>query len=328
MIKGFSHIFSIVIVLLVLNNLFAQQSGNPFELKNRLPQQTNVEPTNNNNSENPFDIKKEGTNSDTSKPTINNNPFNVVHISKGEKSNVIAAPSKPISERLNPFANIKLSGNPKNFIFWVILFMMLTITVLITLSRSFVSRIFQAFFNDNLLRQLYREYASVNAIFYFILYFMFMVNIGILVFLTASHYNYLFNNSQFTTLILCITASIAVFSIKHLLVTVAGAIFPIRKESNLYQFTMVVFGIVLGILLVPANLIIAYINPTNTLSCIIGTVILIGIVYVFRYIRSLFVAGSNVILHKLHFLVYLCTLEIAPFIILLKTIMLQTGLKL
>ena len=93
MIKGFSHIFSIVIVLLVLNNLFAQQSGNPFELKNRLPQQTNVEPTNNNNSENPFDIKKEGTNSDTSKPTINNNPFNVVHISKGEKSNVIAAPS-------------------------------------------------------------------------------------------------------------------------------------------------------------------------------------------------------------------------------------------
>lgn len=328
MFKGLSIFLILLFTIMLIQYPFAQQNGNPFELKNRLPQQGSTDSQPSINTQNPFEINSENIQKDSSKNEINNNPFNVVHISKGEQKNISAAPSKPISERLNPFANIKLSGNPKNFIFWVILFMMLTITVLITLSRGFVTRIFQAFFNDNLLRQLYREYASVNAIFYFILYFMFMVNVGIFIFLIASHFSFLINSSQFTTLIVCISATIAVISIKHLIISIAGLIFPIKKESNLYQFTMVVFGIVLGILLVPANLTIAYINPANTLNCIYATVILIGIIYVFRYIRGLFVAGSNVILHKFHFLVYLCTLEIAPFIILLKTILLQTGLKL
>ena len=302
--------------------LNAQQGSNPFELQNRLPQSSagaakSIAIDSNTNS-----------NTDSISKAITSNPFNVVHISKSGNNAVAAVPAKPFSERMNPFSNIQLSGNPRNFLFWVILFMMLAITVLVTLSKDFVSKIFQAFFNDNILRQLYREFASVNALVYLILYLMFMINVGILVFLISSHYKYLYHNSQFTTLFLCILASVLVFLIKHLLITLVGSVFPIRKESNLYQFTIVIFGIVLGILLVPANLTIAYIHPDSTIISIYGTSILILIVYFFRYIRSLFIAGSNVILHKFHFLVYLCTVEIAPFIILLKIILLQTGLKL
>lgn len=302
--------------------LSAQQGSNPFELQNRLPQSNTATDKVISTDSSPQ------SNIDSISKAITSNPFNVVHISKSGNQAAPAVPSKPLAERLNPFSNVQLSGNPRNFLFWVILFMMLSITVLVTLSKDFVSKIFQAFFNDNILRQLFREFASVNALVYMILYLMFMINVGILVFLISSHYKYLYHNSQFTTLFLCILASIAVFLLKHMLITVVGWVFPLRKESNLYQFTIVIFGIVLGILLVPANLTIAYIHPDSTIISIYGTTILILIVYFFRYVRSLFIAGSNVILHKFHFLVYLCAVEIAPFVILLKTILLQTGLKL
>ena len=55
-------------------------------------------------------------------------------------------------------------------------------------------------------------------------------------------------------------------------------------------------------------------------------ILIIGI-YSFRVLRSLFLASKYISLHKFHFFMYLCTIEIAPVLILAKIIMLLTGIQ-
>ena len=83
------------------------------------------------------------------------------------------------------------------------------------------------------------------------------------------------------------------------------------------------FSIALGILLIPFNLLIAY-GPDDAVSgVIVLALIMIALVYAFRFIRGVFIAGRFVALHLFHFLLYICTVELAPALIVAKAIQLS-----
>ena len=75
--------------------------------------------------------------------------------------------------------------------------------------------------------------------------------------------------------------------------------------------------------MVPANILIAYAPQTMTSSLVYAAIGLVGLVYLFRSLRGLFIANRFLLFHKFHFLLYICTVEIAPIIIFLK--LLQTN---
>ena len=54
-----------------------------------------------------------------------------------------------------------------------------------------------------------------------------------------------------------------------------------------------------------------------------GALPMSGLTYIFRSLRGLFVAGRFLAFHKFHFLLYICTVEIAPVLILIKLIFKQ-----
>lgn len=274
---------------------------NPFDLAPRLSSpataSTSVQtPQSFQSSDNPFDL---------SAPT-----------QAGRKKSQSKAFTKSAAPRPKPSA-----AQYPGFLLGAILVSLLLLTFFITFFRGVYGRAYQATLNDNLLNQAYRDRQSGAVQAFVILYSMFFINAGLFLFLLLKHENVeLPGSTHLVNLLLCIAGVTALFLLKHLVLWIVGAIFPITKEISAYSFTIMVFGIMLGLFLGPVNFLIAYAPEAWTDYLIKGTLAIMVLTYLLRSLRGAFIANNYLLYYKFHFLLYLCTVEIAPTLALVKII--------
>lgn len=276
--------------------LYAQP--NPFELKPRLPKEAVEQAA---ASDNPFDIVT---------PPAGEAPV-VVPAKPGEPSASVEVPrSSPDEARYS------------RFLFTVVMLLFLLLVILVTLFRAIPGRVYRAFLNDNLLSQLHREQGSIVSPPYFLFYLFFFFNAGFFLYLLSWHYQISVARGHWLSFLL-LTAGLAVlFAGKHLLMKILEAVLPAKKELRLYSFTIIIFSIALGILLIPFNLLIAY-GPAEVLPGVITlALVALGLVLGFRFVRGIFIGGRVLAANLFHFLLYICTVEIAPALIIAKALML------
>ncbi|WP_396602919.1 DUF4271 domain-containing protein [Algibacter sp. R77976] len=115
-----------------------------------------------------------------------------------------------------------------------------------------------------------------------------------------------------------LTFSIGIFIlIKVLIERLIGSLFEIDKLIDQYIFKKISFKNYLGILLLPVNALLLY-SFKPTLLLIYGIISLLLIINIIGLISS-FKTHQSLIKHNLfYFILYLCALEIAPYIILYK----------
>ncbi|MDV7393473.1 DUF4271 domain-containing protein, partial [Arthrospira platensis SPKY1] len=104
------------------------------------------------------------------------------------------------------------------------------------------------------------------------------------------------------------------------IIAVLGAIFPIQKETRLYNFTIIIFTIMLGVLLLGLNMFIAYMPAAYTQGFVYAAFAAIASLYLFRALRGLIIGQQFVYTYLFHFLLYLCAVEIAPVVVLARLI--------
>ncbi len=291
---------ALVIAFLIHSGFAAgQTSENPFDLAFRLSQ--------------PAAVVTPGSAQD-----IAANPFD------------LAVPTQPGRKFTGKSGSVKKISKPRRspneayypgFLLGAILVSLLLLTFFITFFRNLYSRAYQAMLNDNLLNQAYRDRQSGAGQAFMILYSLFFINAGIFLFLLLRHKKIsLPGESHLMNLLYCIAGVLAVFLFKHLLLRIVGYIFPINKEIGAYSFTIMVFGIMMSLFLGPANFLIAY-APENAVPLLInGTLLVMALFYVLRSLRGVFIANNYLVYYKFHFLLYLCTIEIAPALALVKII--------
>src|SRR5690606_10647559 len=106
-----------------------------------------------------------------------------------------------------------------------------------------------------------------------------------------------------------------------LLLKTIEIIFPVQKEIKLYSFSLVIFSSILGLALVPFNIVVAFASENFVEMALYGGLVLILAITLFCILRGLFLASKYLALHKFHFFMYLCTVEIAPVVIVIKLLL-------
>lgn len=281
----------------------AQQGANPFELTPRLN-------------------TAQAASTDSAIAAGSNNPFDIVAPQEGE-----VAPKATKSKTATKPAKLKRTISEKNlyrrFLFISLMSTLLLLTLLMTFFRAFYQKVYSAFISPNLFNQVARERESVGLLPFLFLYSLFFVNAGLFLYLLLHHYKIELPFTHLLNWLTCIGAVIGVFLLKHFTLSMVGAIFPIWKETRAYNFLIIIFNIVVGLILVPVNFLLAY-GPENMaftlLYLTLGTLVL---VYAFGYLRGLIIANRFIAFHKFHFLLYICTVEIAPVLFLVKVILNQ-----
>lgn len=290
--------------LLVTALLNGQNVSNPFELVPRLSPEDRVV---NRDS----DLGEEATAGDT---IIN--PFDLI---EGRAPNADIVPYE-IDTRIDPI----ITSDRGRFNFFAIALMLLLLASGVSLVGTNLNKSFQSFINDNAFNQYFREQEGRGAFPYFILYALFFINLGLFLILLLNYLEIQLPWSSLFLSWLIITGALAgLFLLKQLVLIILSWVFPIENEVRRYIFLILVFSITIGTLLVPLNLLFAY-GPEGSEQTVLYVVIgLFLLIYLFRSLRALLIANKFLAFHRFHFLLYICTVEIAPVLIIVRLILNQ-----
>jgi hypothetical protein len=225
---------------------WAQSTYNPFDLVPRLDQGDTLQGQTERipifESDNPFDIiapaKEEATGNTPILPTPSEES-----VKPGEDATAVIPPEE---------------SQFRQFLFALLIFLLVLLTLLVTFFRSFISKVYRAFLNENLLNQLHREQGPIVDLPYLFFYLLFFLSGGLFLFLLADFYEWPLNGSHFQKYMMLSGGLLALFLGKHLLLKIIEVVFPVEKEISAYSFTIVVFSIILGLALLPVDLILAY----------------------------------------------------------------------
>ncbi|MBL7815139.1 MAG: DUF4271 domain-containing protein [Saprospiraceae bacterium] len=256
------------------------------------------------------------TNSEVPILTSSDNPFDILRGGNPQTDTTLPK-TKTILEQASP-SLLNRETYSKNFLFWIFLITLSLMAMVVAIGRSAISDAYQALLNNNSLRHIYRLQAGWGNIAQLALYILFLVNAGIFVFLMTHRVLGKSPMNQFWTFIFCVLGVSLVFFIKHAVLYIVSLVFPITKEVKLYNFIITTSGILLGLILLPLNIFIAY-SP-EVLSNILTYMAFaaIGFIYLVRSLRSLSVASPFLATDQFHFFIYLCAVEFAPILILVK----------
>lgn len=243
---------------------------------------------------------------------IQNNPFSLKvqeRISKNTQSDWAV-----FWEEL--FINYNQGKPQSNSWFLLIVFGILALlSALLTNYGKDVKKIFQSFSNSSLASQCYRESTIMSPVLLGskLLYSM---SLGSIVFLAMQEWGS--STVGIGTWFLCTSAVAVMQFARFLQLEFLALILPVKKDLHFYNFIVSNTNHVNGFLLIPFVLFLAY-SPEQIESISwFSLVVFVGVSYLYRCFRALNLAMDQILFHKFHFLLYLCSVEIAPVLLICK----------
>lgn len=124
-----------------------------------------------------------------------------------------------------------------------------------------------------------------------------------------------------TMYVVMVTGLILMYLVKYSAIRLSGFIFKVGKEASDYSSAMFIFINLLGLFMLPVVICLEFVKQANPLIFIYaGMVFILGFLCV-RLWRGIVIGFSSNRVSKFYLFLYLCTLEIVPFVILVKLFM-------
>ena len=112
---------------------------------------------------------------------------------------------------------------------------------------------------------------------------------------------------------------------KYICLAIAGNVFNTKELVKNYIFVVFLINKVLGILLLPFILILAFAKPIYFSTALLGSAFLAVLLFLYRYLFSLTSVRNKLHISSFHFFLYLCAFEILPILILYKLVVQYFG---
>ncbi len=239
------------------------------------------------------------------------NPFNVSHVpirknsfTKTKKINkvVVEQEKKDFFKRNLPLLFLFIS--------------LLILALVITSGRKTISNIIRSVYNENYLKQIKMQSDDGRTFTYVILYILFIINISLFFYLYLSDKISITSGKLYLTVMAVI---LTIYNVRHGVLFLLGTIFKgIKKETSEYSFTVQIYNIVFGLILVPFNFILAF-GPEKLKHPLFLIVLsLLVLMFIIRSIRGVLLSSRHLLNNQFHFFLYLCICEIGPLVIFMK----------
>lgn len=291
-------------LLSLTSSLSAQGERNPFELTARLPVQSLVEDQDSlaeaRASDNPFDLRPSALAPSTSPAPA-------------------AAPkNEPQNDRQNGPLVIQTAdpNKGKGTIFAIHVILLLTLAGLWLLFGNLLRQCLRATVNDGIMNQLYtrRSGGELGALWACYLYFFLAA--GFYVYLLTSHFEIGLSYGIWVSWLTYALAVAAILGLKNVTLVLFSFLFPVRKEASRYVFALMVLAILGGLFIAPVNLLISYAPAEWQTTFLYGGMVVLAGIYVLHLMRGMFIANRLFLSRPVHFLLYLCAVELAPLLLI------------
>ncbi|MBI3509503.1 MAG: DUF4271 domain-containing protein [Bacteroidetes bacterium] len=115
-----------------------------------------------------------------------------------------------------------------------------------------------------------------------------------------------------------ILALTSAYVVKIYFIRLFGKIFDLKEAAKEYEANVLLFNEVIGLVLFPLVLLIAYARQIPQEWLVWCGITAIISVLIYRFLRLILIGIANSSVSFLYLILYLCTLELLPFVVLIK----------
>jgi len=212
----------------------------------------------------------------------------------------------------------------KDWLFYLIVGMVLIYGFVNNMYPQYFQKLFSQFSQSSMRMIQNREQLLNNSVASLLLNLCFILSFSLMASLLIYNRHLLPITFWLVYLYICLFFT-SLYVGKYICLEIAGAIFSTKELVKTYVFVVFLINKVLGILLLPFILILAFAKPIYFPAAMIGAAGLSVLLFLYRYLFSLTSVRNKLHISSFHFFLYLCAFEILPLMIVYKLVVQYFG---
>ncbi len=202
-------------------------------------------------------------------------------------------------------------------------YLMAGIVLLLALIRAAFSKYFRnlflLFFQTSLRQKQTRDQLLQDNLASLLTNFLFLVSAGVYITLLIQYKNW--TQLSFWWLVAGSAAVLlVVYMIKYLFLLFTGWIFNSKEAAGAYVFVVFMVNKILGVALIPFLLLLAFASASIVQVALTISFGMIGLMFAYRYWVSFIAIRNKLKVNAIHFLLYLCAVELLPMVLIYKVL--------
>lgn len=210
----------------------------------------------------------------------------------------------------------KVTG--KELIFYLMIILLIIYALLRLAFPKYFIDLFRLFFRTTIKQRQIKEQLMQTPLPSLLLNIFFIVSGGLYVSFIVQHFQWSIHENFWILFLYCCAGLLIAYSVKFLGLKISGWLFSMQDAANAYIFIVFTVNKVIGILLLPILVLLAFsIGNVYAVSLTLSWCI-IAILLFYRFILTYRAVHNQVKVNPFHFFLYLCAFEIAPLLLVYK----------
>ncbi|WP_126244560.1 DUF4271 domain-containing protein [Chitinophaga rhizosphaerae] len=235
-----------------------------------------------------------------------------------EKNTFLSRKGKPVLLDVNPTR--KSTG--QDWLVYLVAGVVLLLGIIRSSYLKYFNDMFRAFFNPTLSQRQLKDQLSQSPFPNFLLNFFFIISLGLYLYLLMYRLDYPTDAIAWMLIPGLMLLVGIIYLVKYVVLRFCGWLFGSEELVDAYVFILYLINKVLGILLAPFLVVLAFCSPEIASICLYISIFFIVLLVVYRYVRSYSLVRQYLSFSKLHFFLYLCAFEVVPVLIITKVLLL------
>lgn len=216
---------------------------------------------------------------------------------------------------------VERSEDGKDGLFYLLTGLIFYFALVRLLFGKYLNNLFAVFFRVSLKQKQIREQLLQSPLPSLLLNIFFVIAGGIYVSFLLRYYHLVSATNLWFLMLYGIMAIAGLYIAKYLILKVLGWVFNISEATDTYIFVIFLVNKLLGILLVPVLVLLAFSSLQITTVIVTLSFTMIAILFAYRYIISYAPVRKEIKVGQFHFFLYLCAFELVPLLLIYKVLL-------
>lgn len=209
---------------------------------------------------------------------------------------------------------------PKDDLFYLMAGILFVLAFIRVAFPKYFRNLFLLFFQTSLRQKQTRDQLLQDNLASLLMNFLFVISAGLYITLLIRYKNW--TDIPFWWLAAgAASVLLGVYLVKYLFLVFTGWVFNSKEAAGSYVFVVFLVNKVLGVLLIPFLLVLAFANPGIVQVAVTISLGVILLLLGYRYWVSFIAIRNKLKVNALHFLLYLCAVELLPLALIYKILM-------
>lgn len=207
-------------------------------------------------------------------------------------------------------------------LFYILLIIVAILAFLRFFYIRYFNNLFRVFFNTSLRQSQLTDQllqAKLPSLFF---NFFWVASSGLFVYLFLKYLGKITLSQPVTNIVICIICMAIIYFFKFLCLKFIGWVTGYQQVTNTYIFIIFLINKILGILLLPFIIIMAFSTPVLIKVSALIAILVIALMFLMRFYRSYGLLQHQLKFNRLHFCMYILAIEILPVLLIYKGLVL------